>query len=126
MKGSDLTGIPTGQFIPTAGGTVSNSNWQSFALNPNGNITMDTSISHTIQGKMLVYKTEFDDYIVHSHLTEKDLKERLMLGMVREILSANCVEFTKMYDPIHNKHTYHARIFVVPDSNVRILREIKY
>jgi hypothetical protein len=51
-------------------------------------------------------------------MIKKQLLERLML----EVAQNRCVEFTRQEDPVSGQQRFRARMFVVPDTMVRILR----
>ena len=51
-----------------------------------------------------------------------DIKQRLVDGLMQELFKTKCIEFTKSQDVYLGEHYYRARMFVVPDDQVRILR----
>ena len=60
-------------------------------------------------------------------MTDDDLqdfiKTKLCHQLLEEMKRGKFIEFTKQDDPIHWGVKYRARIFVTPDSQVRILRQ---
>lgn len=83
-------------------------------------------VDHAIQGKMLTVRYSMADFEFNSTLQDPDSIKRILLQqLVNEIFDQKCVEFTKMQNPIDFRHQFAARIFVVPDTMVRILREKK-
>jgi hypothetical protein len=79
-----------------------------------------------IQGKMLTVNLVMDDLqYVEKPLSPDDIKMKLMELLVEKMRDDNHIEFTKMQDISTGEHKFHARIFVVPDTQVRILREKK-
>ena len=80
-----------------------------------------------IQGKMLAVNLVMDDLqYVEKPLSPDDIKMKLMELLVEKMREDNHIEFTKMQDISTGEHKFHARIFVVPDTQVRILREQKF
>lgn len=53
---------------------------------------------------------------------EFDMKVRLLNGLLEEILKGRCIEFTKSQDLMQGINYFRARMFAVPDEQVRILR----
>ena len=85
-----------------------------------------TSKDHVIQGKMLSVNLVIDDWEMNNKPIQPDeIKYRLANAMVQKMVEDKHMEFTKMLDPATGLHKFHARIFVVPDTQVRILRENK-
>lgn len=80
---------------------------------------------HQIQGQtvMIEFRTPMEQF--DRPLTEKDIKERLVRGLIDEIVKAKCIEFTQMARHDINEMVYRARVHVVPDTQVRIIRELK-
>lgn len=86
--------------------------------------TWGTTISiadHIIQGKMLVV-----EYEVTAHeaqfMDDNFIKQMLIKELAQKIYNEKCVEFTKQNDLQSNTIKCRARIYVTPDSNVKILR----
>jgi hypothetical protein len=80
---------------------------------------------HAIQGQtvMVEFTTPMEQF--DRPLSEKTIKERLVRGLVDEIAKAKCIEFTQMARHDINEMVFRARVHVVPDTQVRIIREIK-
>jgi hypothetical protein len=78
---------------------------------------------HAISGRMFLA-------VVHSsydpRVNDKDQEDRvkyeLTEKLLRAIIEAKCVEFTRSVDPASGAYTYRARCFVTPDAQVKILR----
>mgnify|MGYP003337099289 FL=1 len=85
--------------------------------------TVNTT-DHLIQGKMLEVSILFDH---HESLVYDDttLKNKLITEMVEKMMHEKCIEFTKQTDPVTNTMRARARVYVTPDSNVRIIREMQ-
>jgi hypothetical protein len=45
--------------------------------------------------------------------------------MVREIMDNKCIEFTKQQDSAKDEVVIRARIYVTPDSDVKLIRKIQ-
>ena len=83
-----------------------------------------TAVTHAIQGKMLSVNLVIDDWEMNNKPIQPDeIKYRLANAMVQKMVEDKHIEFTKMLDPATGLHKFHARIFVVPDTQVRIIRE---
>lgn len=68
--------------------------------------------------------------VVHSsydpRVNDKDQEDRvkyeLTEKLLRAIIEAKCVEFTKSLDNTTGAYTYRARCFLTPDAQVKIIR----
>ena len=80
---------------------------------------------HQITGQtvMVEFRTPMEQF--DRPLTEKDIKERLVRGLIDEIVKAKCIEFTQMARRDINEMVFLARVHVVPDTQVRIIRELQ-
>ncbi len=78
---------------------------------------------HTIQGSMLTVSKIIDHYVMEQ-LSEDEIKKSMIGQLVEEIIRNKCVEFTKQRNERNNETVIRARIFVTPDTNVRIIREL--
>ena len=94
-----------------------------------GNVTASSIMNHTqhaIQGKMLTTSFEFSDLdYIEKPIDPLEIKKMLMDQLVEQMYRDKSIEFTKMQDVATGVHRFHARIFVVPDTQVRIIRENK-
>jgi hypothetical protein len=80
---------------------------------------------YLIQGKMftsLISLSSFEMMNLPKSNFESDIKERLLWQLMQEIYRQRCVEFTRQDDPLTGNFCARARIFVVPDESVKILR----
>ena len=88
------------------------------------NINFEENSGYAIKGKMISSSlsiTELD--IIQSQFDINTfLKEKLVLKLAEEIARNNCVEFTKQKDHLSGTIMARARIFVVPNDAVQILR----
>jgi hypothetical protein len=78
---------------------------------------------HEIQGQ-----TIFAEYILPPNylgMTESEIKGLLIEKLVHEMYNQKNIEFTQMKRVETDEMVYRARIHVVPDTQVRIIREIK-
>jgi len=95
----------------------------------NGSNISNGSVSiaeHTIQGQLIYEELHVERTLVEdAHGDEYQFKERLMEKLVRGLFKSNCIEFTKAESVHTGEFVFRARIFVVPDTKVRILRESK-
>jgi len=79
---------------------------------------------HAISGRMFlsVLHVAYDSED-HFHPDKEDrVKYELTEKLLRDIIQAKCVEFTRSVDPASGSYTYRARCFVTPDAQVKILR----
>ena len=84
-------------------------------------------VDHQIEGQTVMvehtYPGDVDDG--RYNVTEDNIKQLLMDNLVREMFKQNHIEFTRMERHETNEMVFRARIHVVPDTQVRIIREIK-
>ena len=111
-----------GTFAATAVGSIT-----THAMMPNINTK-----EFAIQGQMLMVQKVLDSYeLERTGLSsnvknfEDEIKKELIQEMVREIVKRNCIEFTSQKDMLTGNVTYRARVFVTPDSQVRIIRQVQ-
>ena len=76
-----------------------------------------------IQGQMITYRmtipcVQMEDY----PLTELQVKEKMLEGLVKELFNCGHIEFTKMQEPQTGDWKFHARMYAVPGTQVQILR----
>jgi len=83
---------------------------------------MDHSyIDHEIQGQ-----TIFAEYILppnYHGMTEAEIKGLLIEKLMHEMYKQKNIEFTRMESVDTDEMVYRARIHVVPDTHVRIIRQ---
>lgn len=82
---------------------------------------------HEIQGQTITVEHIRPIYsdIAFSKEDEATIKAELMEKIVHELFRAKCIEFTRMKAADSDEMVYRARIHVVPDTQVRIIRELK-
>lgn len=87
---------------------------------------------YAIQGKMLTVQKVLNGYeLERTGLSaniknyEDEIKKELINQMVNEIVKGNYIEFTSQKDMMTNSVVYRARIFVTPDTQTRIIRQVQ-
>lgn len=94
--------------------------------------TPNNFIEHTIQGECLYAEHRISDFeaqrigldrLPDAH--EEEIKKELTLRIAEELRKSKKIEFTRSYSPETNDYVFRARVFVVPDNNIKILREAK-
>jgi len=130
----DITAIPV--TYPGSGGVISGTPAQSRFTNNwiDPNVLNAVSKPHVIQGKMLVTQK-----IIPSHELERmgfntaaltaqhqmKIKSELIHLMVQEMFAADCIEFTQQRDMATDSVTFRARVFVVPNDDVQLIRKMQ-
>ena len=87
-----------------------------------GSYTNNTSEDQVIQGKMLTVTNVIKQYDWEI-LPEDQIKRKMVYELAEEMAKSNMVEFTKQIDHATHCINVRARCFMVPDTQVRILRE---
>jgi len=82
-------------------------------------------VDHQITGQTLYVEHTYTGDVGDGRYTEDNIKQLLMDKLVVEMYKANHIEFTRMERHETNEMVFRARIHVVPDTQVRIIREIK-
>ena len=90
----------------------------------NTTIPQINSIEYIIQGKMLTASLTMSPYEAEQ-MDDLELKNRLISLIVREIMDNKCIEFTKQQDYAKDEVIIRARIYVTPDSDVKLIRKIQ-
>lgn len=96
----------------------------SIPISTNTIIPQINSIEYIIQGKMLTTSLTMSPYEAEQ-MDDLELKNRLITLMVREIMDNKCIEFTKQQDYAKDEVIIRARIYVTPDSDVKLIRKIQ-
>ena len=78
----------------------------------------------TIQGKMLTTTLKMSPYEAEQ-MDDIEIKNRLISLMVREIMDNKCIEFTKQQDYAKDEVIIRARIYVTPDTDVKLIRQVQ-
>jgi len=86
-----------------------------------GSYTNNTSEDQVIQGKMLTVTNIIKQYDWEI-LPEDQIKRKMIYELAEEMAKSNMIEFTKQNDPVTHCVNIRARCFMVPDTQVRILR----
>jgi hypothetical protein len=79
---------------------------------------------YIIQGQMLTTTLKMSPYEAEQ-MDDIELKNRLISLMVREIMDANCIEFTKQQDFANDEVIIRARIFVTPKDDIQLIRKVQ-
>ena len=82
------------------------------------------TIDYPIQGQMLTTTLKMSPYEAEQ-MDDLEIKTRLITLMVREIMDANCIEFTKQQDFANDEIIIRARIFVTPNDDVQLIRKVQ-
>ena len=70
----------------------------------------------------MITATMHVDEIHLMSMDEVAMKNKVLNMLINELLSAQCIEFTKQQDVATNTITVRARIFATPDTQVRLIR----
>jgi hypothetical protein len=85
-------------------------------------------IDHSYIDHQITGQTIFAEYVLppdYLGMTEPDIKGLLIEKLVHEMYRQKNIEFTQMKRMETDEMVYRARIHVVPDTQVRIIRELK-
>lgn len=83
------------------------------------------SHEYTIKGNMLstqITMSDLEFLKINPQTFQSDIKQQLMVRLLDEIMKTRSVEFTKSEDLSFGRTHFRARLFAVPDDQVRILR----
>ena len=76
----------------------------------------------TIRGKMVVAEMRLDASEA-MQMDDLELKNRLIIKLVRELMDGKCIEFTKQQDVAGMETIVRARIFATTDDEIRVIRK---
>jgi hypothetical protein len=84
---------------------------------------------HEIQGQTITVSSHINHRdIEHSAISDKDVQDGIKRGLlnllVEKLWNSNMIEFTQQKQVTEDGTMFRARIHVVPDTQVRIIREI--
>jgi hypothetical protein len=82
------------------------------------------TIEHTIQGQSVLVDYRVPD-TVYSTFHADDIKKILVQKLTETLYNSNFIEFTKSTELSSSETIFRARIFVVSNSDVKLLREKK-
>jgi len=82
-------------------------------------------VDHTITGQTIMAEHTYPGDVGDGRYTEDHIKQLLMNKLMDEMFKTNHIEFTRMERYETNEMVFRARIHVVPDTQVRIIRELK-
>ena len=81
---------------------------------------------HAIGGKLVTSSVKIPASSlmqVYNDIELKDtMKQTMAKNLVAYMISENLIEFTQKYDPSSQGYELHARCYIAPDSQVKILR----
>lgn len=80
--------------------------------------------THPIQGQMLSVKYQTSEFDMINIDTDA-IKQKLAHMIADELLKSKYLEFTSQHDIATGNRIFRARLFAVPDTQVRLLREAK-
>jgi hypothetical protein len=96
------------------------------AINDPWNVPIDiNSYDYAIKGNMITYQISVSEYElmkIDPKTFQDDIKKQLMHGIIDELMKTQSVEFTRAQDVSFGSAHFRARLFAVPDDQVRILR----
>lgn len=86
------------------------------------NDVFDVRNHHAIKGEMLMAQETFSEALLQDSFTDNDIKRAIANKIVDEMLNSGYIEFTKQTEPHTGNTIVRARVFVLPNSDVQILR----
>ena len=80
---------------------------------------------HTLKGEMYIvdYVVPYNLAVSTYQIDDDAIKLKLAQDLAKELLQSKAIEFTKENDIHADRIVYRARIFAVPDTMVRVIRE---
>lgn len=79
---------------------------------------------YAIQGRMITAELEIDE-LDGALMNDNMIKNKVVNKLLDVMLTEKCIEFTKQYNPLTNSYMVRSRIYVTPDTQVKILRELQ-
>jgi hypothetical protein len=87
---------------------------------------MPTITEHLIQGKSVTHQLTYSEVLFEDNMVNLDvIKKELVQGLAEKMMHEKVIEFTMQDDHSMGTKICRARIFAVPDTQVKILREQK-
>ena len=89
---------------------------------------IDDTFTQKVVDHQITGQTIMAEYILppdYLGMNESEIKGLLIEKLVHEMYSQKNIEFTQMRKVETNEMVYRARVHVVPDTQVRIIRELK-
>ena len=121
---------PTGVYsIPVGVGGGGGTNMGDLNIRP-PHMIHDNIVEHFIEGKTIAveFKVGGNEAIENWSSEEhgkQQIKETLVEMLAKELHKSNMIEFTQMKKCDTDEMIFRARIHVTPDTQVRIIRELK-
>ena len=90
-------------------------------VNPMYTDNIDKQVA--IKGECFLVSKSFNHLdIINNILSPDEIKHMLIRELVEKMMNSNFIEFTKLEEVNTHNTIFRARVFVVPDSQVRRLR----
>jgi hypothetical protein len=105
---------------PALGGSSVISGYNNVTIKPNAYNTVGIS-DHIVQGQMLTVEHIFTTHELQ-YMDDKHIKQLLVRQLAEKIYQQQCVEFTKQCHFNTDSIIARARIYVTPDSTIKLLR----
>ena len=91
---------------------------------------VDDFIDHTITGETITVSSHINHRdIEYSAISDKDVQDGIKRGLlnllVEKLWNSNMIEFTQQKQVTEDATMFRARIHVTPDTQVRVIRELK-
>ena len=90
------------------------------------NVPIDINeMQYAIKGNMIkaqLIVSDLEQLQMNTATFQDDIKQRLLNVLLDELMKTRSIEFTKMPHHSHGLTYFRARMFAVPDDQVRILR----
>ena len=88
----------------------------------------DSTFTQKVVDHRIIGQTMMAEYVLppdYLGMNQSEIKGLLIEKLVQEMYKASNIEFTQMRRVDTDEMVYRARIHVVPDTQVRIIRELK-
>lgn len=108
VTSSITTSVPYDAYNGVTGATITASNVPQYT-------------EHAIKGEMLVASASYHPDAIDA-VGKDEIKQKLALQLANQMLACKFIEFTQMKDRFNFDTIVKARVFVVPDNQVKILR----
>lgn len=105
---------------PALGGSSVISGYNNVTISPNSYNTVGIN-DHIVQGQMLIVEHIFTIHEAQ-YMDDDHIKQLLIRQLAEKIYQEKCVEFTKQSHFNTDSIIARARIYVTPDSTIKLLR----
>ena len=79
---------------------------------------------YAIGGKLLTVSYDIDDSLL-GNISKDSIKERMAIQLARSMLDKGLIEYTSLRSPTDYGLRVHARCYLAPNDQVKIIRELK-